>query len=457
MVADVLGAETDRLANEPALAGVVCQYASGEAGASIGMMSSTDTTPTGEPPQDASEGRKLRAAFVTLFDASDVTKMSGTGYNISQALIREGLELEFIGSLHKKITPSNVLKHGINRFLLRKNDMPQRDTAFLKHYARQVEQQLEGLDVDLIFASGTLPISYLNTDLPLVLWTDCTFENLLDYYPRYCNLSKRSIRDGHAADKAVYERLDHAIFTSSWAADSAIKHYGMDPVHTSIVSRGANVPAGRTEADIEALIDARPKDKCILHFVGIDWLRKGGDIALRAAELLNQRGIPTELRVAGVEPETDGPVPDFVKPLGYVSKSTPEGLERFMKLMGEAHFMILPTRADAYGFAFLEASAFGVPSLAPNTGGVPLVSIDGVNGCIFDYDDRGEGYADRIESLFNDPEAYKALALRAFRDHLERGNWDVVGKQLMQIVRRVVDDHGSNPAHGTHAGSRVAT
>ncbi|MFG0315246.1 MAG: glycosyltransferase family 4 protein [Phycisphaerales bacterium] len=410
------------------------------------MTSITSTTTAGASARDNRDERQLRAAFVTLFDASDVTKMSGTGYNISQALISKGLDLQFIGSLKKKITPMNVLRHGFNRFLLRKNDMPQRDTAFLKHYARQVEQQLQGLDVDLIFASGTLPISYLDTDLPLVLWTDCTFENLLDYYPRYCNLSARSIRDGHSADKAVYERLDHAIFTSSWAADSAIKHYGMDPQRTSIVSRGANVPAGRTEADIEALIDARPKDRCILHFVGIDWLRKGGDIALRAAELLNQRGIPTELRVAGVEPETDGPVPGFVKPLGYVSKSTPEGLERFMRLMGEAHFMILPTRADAYGFAFLEASAFGVPSLAPNTGGVPLVCMDGVNGCILDYDDRGEGYADKVEYLFNNPEEYKALAMRAFRDHLERGNWDVVGKQLMEIVRRVVDEHHASPA-----------
>lgn len=408
------------------------------------MTTSVDTksVQTNDTRPDHSEG--LRAAFVTLFDASDVTKMSGTGYNISQALIREGLGLEFIGSLNRRVTPLNAVRYGINRYLLGKNDMPQRDTGFLKHYSRQVEQKLKAVDVDLIFASGTLPISYLETDLPLVLWTDCTFENLLDYYPRYQNLSRRTIRDSYAAEKSVYQRVDHAIFTSSWARDSAVQHHGMNPERTSIVSRAANVPSGRTESDIEALIDSRPKDKCILHFVGIDWLRKGGDIALRAAELLNQRGIPTELRVLGVEPQTDGPIPDFVKPLGYVAKSTPDGLDRFMKLMSEAHFMILPTRADAYGFAFLEASAFGVPSLAPRTGGVPLVNIEGTNGLLFDYDDRGDGYADAIAHLWSNPDEYRALALRAFRDHMQRGNWEVVGKQLMDIVRSVVQSHKSN-------------
>lgn len=411
-------------------------------------MISSAANLTGPDRQAQPAPRAMRAAFVTLFDAGDVTKMSGTGYNISNALIREGVELDFIGPLKKRITLPNAVRYGFNHGLLRKNDMPQRDTGFLKHYARQVERELAGRDVDIVFASGTMPVSYLNTDLPIVTWTDCTFENLLDYYPRYCNLSARTIRDGHAADKSVYRRVDHAIFTSRWAADSAIKHYDMDPSRISIISRGANVPEGRSEADIGALIDSRPKDRCVLHFVGVDWARKGGDVALRAAELLNGRGVPTELRVLGVEPEIDGPVPDFVKCLGYVAKSTPEGLSRFTRLMSEAHFLILPTRADAYGFAFLEASAFGVPSLAPRTGGVPLANIEGTNGLLLDPEDDGEGYADAIERLFNDPAAYRDLAMRAFRDHMTRSNWDVVGKQLVRVLADVLDSRvpgaGSN-------------
>lgn len=397
-------------------------------------------TPSARDASDDPDGvTKLRTAFVTLFDARDVTKMSGTGYNISRCLSRGGVGLEYIGPLKRQISPINIIRHAYNRFALRKNDHPQRDTGFLKHYARQVEAQLRDMDVDLVFASGSLPVSYLETDLPLVAWTDCTFANLLDYYPRYCNMSRRSIRDAHAAEHRLYGRVDQMIFNSDWAAESAISDYGLDRDRAHVISRGANIPGGRTEADINALIDARPKDRCILHFVGVDWERKGGDIAVEAARLLNSRGIPTELRVVGVEPKIKGPLPGFIKPLGWVAKSTPDGLGRFSQLMSEAHFLILPTRADAYGFVFLEASAFGVPSLAPRTGGVPSAMLDGVNGFLFDLDDNGAGYADKVEWLFKDPDAYRQLALRAYRDHMNRSNWDVVGQQVIGVLRTAAD------------------
>lgn len=399
-------------------------------------MTTQQTQPGSVSTSNPAEGGgdPLRVAFVTLYDAQDVTKMSGTGYNISQSFLRQGAHLEFIGPLHRQIRPMNALRHGFNRFLLRKNDHPQRDPAFLKHFSRQVEASLRGLDVDVVFGSGGLPVSYIQTDLPLVIWTDCTFANLLDYYGKYSNLSRRTIRDGHDADRNLYQRVERAIFASTWAADSAINDYGLAPEKATIVSRGANVPPGRSERDIEALIDARPTDRCILHLVGVDWQRKGGRIAAEAARLLNERGIPTELRVVGVEPEFDGPVPDYVKPYGRISKASPEGMARFTKLLGEAHFLIVPTRAEAYGIVYLEASAFGVPSLAARTGGVASALHEGVNGCLFDFDDQGAGYANKIEQFFRDPAAYRELALRGFRDHMARSNWDVVSKQALDVL-----------------------
>lgn len=398
------------------------------------MTTQVDHPQSGQhAPTDAARG--LRAAFVTLYDARDVTMMSGTGYNISQSFERNGLAIDYIGPLRRLIRPMNVLKHGFNRFVLGKNDHPQRDPGFLKHYARQVESQLRGLDVDVIFGSGGLPVSYLETDVPLVIWTDCTFANLLDYYGKYSNLSMRTIRDGHSADRNLYQRVERAIFASTWAAESAIDDYGLPRDRAHIVSRGANVPGLETDAQAEALIDTRPTDRCILMLVGVDWKRKGGNIATDAARALNERGIPTELRVVGVEPEFDGPVPDYVKPLGRISKATAEGMARFTELLGEAHFLVVPTRAEAYGIVYLEASAYAVPSLAPRTGGTPSAMVDGVNGVLMEPDDPGQRYADEIEKLFNDPVAYRSLALRAYRDHRARSTWDVVGRQAIEVLR----------------------
>lgn len=376
----------------------------------------------------------MRVAFVTLYDARDVNMMSGTGYNISQSFLEAGLQLDFIGPLRRQIRITNVVRHATNRFLLRKKDHPQRDPAFLRAYAAEVGRSLSMLDVDAVFASGGLPVAYLKTDKPLVIWTDCTFANLLDYYERFSNLSSRTIRDGHAADRSLYQRCDRAIFTSNWAAESAIKDYELPRDRAVIVARGANVPGGRTESDIERLIESRPTDRCILQFVGVDWVRKGGRIAVNAARELNRRGIDTELRVVGVQPEFDGPAPDFVTPLGWISKATPQGMKHFTDLLAQAHFLIVPTRADAFGICYLEASAFGVPSLATRTGGVSSAVIDGVNGFLFDLADDGTGFADTIERVFNDPQVYRALALKAFRDHQTRTNWPLAARKAIQVL-----------------------
>lgn len=376
----------------------------------------------------------FRAAFVTLYDARDVNMMSGTGFNISQSFLDAGLDLSFIGPLKRHVRPANVARHVFNRYLLRKNDHPQRDPGFLRGYASQVAVALREIDVDVVFGSGGLPVAYLDTDKPLVIWTDCTFANLLNYYEKYTNLSRRTIRDGHAADRNLYQRCERAIFASAWAAESAIQDYGIPPERVAIVSRGANVRGGLGRSDIERRVDARSRERCILHFVGVDWRRKGGNVAVNAARELNRRGLSTELRVVGVEPECDGPTPDFVVPYGRISKASPEGMKRFTDLLSEAHFLIVPTRADAYGICYLEASAFGVPSLATRTGGVPSAVIDGVSGVLLDLADDGTGFADAVERLFNDPQAYRNMALGAFHDYQTRTNWPVVARQAIGVL-----------------------
>ncbi len=73
---------------------------------------------------------------------------------------------------------------------------------------------------------------------------------------------------------------------------SAIRSYGADPGRTKIVPLAANIDCDRTEAEIERLIGARSTDEVNLLFLGIDWLRKGGDLAVAVASELSRRGNP---------------------------------------------------------------------------------------------------------------------------------------------------------------------
>jgi len=387
---------------------------------------------------DASES--IRVAYVTLYDANDITMMSGTGYHIARSLEAQGCALQYIGPLKRQYHPVNIARYLWNRYVRCTNDHPQRDPAFLRYYARQVERELAQGDAQVVLGSGGLPLAYLETDLPIVVWTDCTFATLLNYYPKFSNLSARTVRNGHAADRNLYRRCSRAIFPSRWAADSAIHDYNFPPDRVTIVSRGANVPDELSDAEVERFIEARPHDRCRLLFIGVDWFRKGGDIALEVAEILNKRGLPTELLVVGAEPVTDDPLPDFIQPLGRIAKSTEAGMRRFVELLGQSHFVIVPSRAEAYGIVFCEAAAYGVPSLATRTGGIPWSVREGVTGHLFDLNAPAEHYADTIADLFQDHQAYQRLALGALHDHRQRTTWKVAGAAARRVLEQAIHD-----------------
>src|SRR3954464_2564332 len=135
----------------------------------------------------------MNIAYLSQYDATDVRSCSGTGRAVAQCLSEAGFKLNFIGPLKNQMNPVNVGRYLTHKYLLRQEDHLQRDAGFLRHFARQAEQKLAATDADLVFTPGSLPLSYLRTTLPVVMWTDCTFANLLNYYPKFSNLSARSV------------------------------------------------------------------------------------------------------------------------------------------------------------------------------------------------------------------------------------------------------------------------
>jgi glycosyltransferase involved in cell wall biosynthesis len=163
-----------------------------------------------------------------------------------------------------------------------------------------------------------------------------------------------------------------------------MQNYDFDHSKIRIISFGANIECNRNLSDIKEIVKARPSDKCKLLFLGVDWFRKGGDIALEVTRLLNNQGLPTELTVVGSCPAVNGGLRSFVKILGFVSKSSEEGRKQIDSLLAESHFLILPSMAEGTPIVFCEANSFGTSGLGMNVGGVSSVIRDGVNGYLFE-------------------------------------------------------------------------
>ena len=93
----------------------------------------------------------------------------------------------------------------------------------------------------------------------------------------------------------------------------------------------------------------------------------------------------------------------------FLDKSKPKDLERLCDILYQSHFLILPTEFDALGIVFCEASAYGVPSIAANVGGVSQPVREGKNGFLLPPTATAEDYAEKIKAVFSDKESYIKL------------------------------------------------
>jgi glycosyltransferase involved in cell wall biosynthesis len=372
---------------------------------------------------------------VTIDDSSDPGAWSGIPYHMALALVRHGVTLERVGPLRTPVVARAVARTRQMAHRLERRGYPfHRDPGIVRAYAREAALRLRHLDVDAVLSPGTIPIADLDVGLPVVSWTDATFAAMVDYYPAYCGLSEAALLEGDRTECAAIARVDAAFYASDWAADSALRLCGASAEKVRVVPFGANLTSAPDHGEVASRVEKRSRRECRLLFLGVDWRRKGGDLALKVVTRLVEMGCSSRLTVAGCPPG-DVPVSDLVDCVGFVDKSTPSGEAELVGLLADSHFLCLPSRAECFGIVFCEASACGVPSVALRTGGVPSAVRDGSNGYLFDERGFIDGAAAAIAECMADfDRSYVPLALSSREEYCSRLNWATSTGMLIDHV-----------------------
>ena len=230
------------------------------------------------------------------------------------------------------------------------------------------------------------------------------------------------------------------IFSSQWAADSAVHDCKIDAAKVRVVEYGANLDENLPQLqhdDVLPRMERRPTDCCNLLCIGVDWHRKGMDFAVEVARELNHLGVNTTLKLVGCPPPPGTVLPDFVQQLGFISKSTPQGQRKLIDLFADAHFFILPSKAETFGIVFAEAAALATPSLATAVGGIPTVIKDGVNGFVFDPTGPAIKWAQQMAAVLSVRANYRDLCMRARREYESRLNWRVAAERVRQLLEHL--------------------
>ncbi len=386
----------------------------------------------------------MKIAFVTHYDllkkwtwSTNLVGHYGTSYYMAQALKDRCESLEYIGPLEDKYSFISKLEFHIHRILNIKTYHDWASPSINKNYAQQIANKVSKTNPDLIICPHMNAIAYLKCKQPVVLWTDSLYEGTMSTFPDG-KPSQTSVRHLKALDRLAMENCRLVIFSSEWAAQLAMKTYNVDPAKIKVVPTGANLECRRTRNDIDDIIRSKSSKVCKLLFCGVNWVRKGGDIALEVAKQLNDSGITTELTIVGCQPETSESLPHFVKVLGFIDRSTQEGEKLIEKLFQESHFLILPSRTDFTPAVIREASSFGLPCISTNVGGIPTLIEDGCNGKVFDVDASPNEYCAYISELIADYSKYVALSFSSFQEYESRLNWTAAGEVAMKHLSKLV-------------------
>ncbi|MEC4806947.1 MAG: glycosyltransferase family 4 protein [Jaaginema sp. PMC 1079.18] len=353
------------------------------------------------------------------------------------ALQRRDIELVNLGfprypnTLHSQI--EKKLRSAVSLFQSPAASIFTESTRY-KNFDARVEKQLRDAPCDAVIAPvASSELNFLETNVPIVYVTDATPRLIYDYYHIPETPAEFAIYEQREVIALLKSKL--LIYSSNWAANSAMTSYNAPKNKVKVIPFGANIESAPTLKEIEAKF--KPSRWRLL-FVGVSWERKGGIIAYETLLSLLERGVDAELTIMGCTPPAEIQH-ERLTVIPFLNKNNPGDRDRFNQMFLQSHFLVFPTRADCSPIATCEANAFGLPVIASNTGGLPTIIKNGKNGYSLPLEARGQEYADAIAQQITDDRTYENLVLSSRHEYDTRLNWDAWATSIQQAISEMLD------------------
>lgn len=349
----------------------------------------------------------MRIGFLCAHNPHDRNSFSGTAYYACaalQALQRDGRldEMRILGSHHDPRGP-----RGLAARIMRRLGRP----APKLRYGSEADLGA-GLDWIVSLVSGDQGLALR---APLVHVTDATPNFLRDFY------GKPITPADHDREAETIRQAARIVYSSDFIRDRAIADFGPEAS-----SRMRVIPFGVNLDDLPG--EAAPGHRIAatgpvnLLFIGKDWQRKGGEIALAAQQALRAEGRDMRLTIVGCDPRTARGRPG-VTIWPYLDKNRRRDAARFAEILRRTHLFVLPTRADCTPMVIAEANAYSIPVLVTRTGGIPTLVAPEGNGRMLPPEAGVAEWAAAIGAMLADDRAYAALRQGAYRQYATRLNW----------------------------------
>ncbi len=305
--------------------------------------------------------------------------------------------------------------------------------------ASQVRQGLSQGPYDAVLFNSQALCTFVRGSMrrvPSVIVTDVTphqFDLMGEFYHHPLPKDSALNRYKHRVVTDVFRSARLLLPWSNWTKASLMRDYGVLPEKIIVVPPGVDVEqwappsAGVREAS-QAASGGLPR----ILFVGGDFERKGGPLLLDW--FLQQGQGRCELHlVTRTPPALEQRAPGLHLYTGLEANDP-----TLMQLYRESHIFVLPTLADCFGVASIEAMATGLPVITTNVGGVPDIVTDGQEGFLIESQE-GAALAAGLDRLLGDESLRQAMGERARASVLDRFDARKNAEQIIGLMKGLVN------------------
>ena len=210
------------------------------------------------------------------------------------------------------------------------------------------------------------------------------------------------------------------VATSRWAKSGLVAEYGVPA--DKIVVNPHGVDLGFWRPGVGTSTSTRTVRRVL--FVGGDFRRKGGELLLDWFR--SRPGRDTELHVVTREnvERADGVV---------VHRDIQPNSPELLRLYQQSDVFVLPSLAEAFGIATIEAMGCGLPTVVSDAGGTSDIVDQGVNGFITKAQDRF-ALGSALERLLADDDLRASMGEQSRRIAEERFDLDKTARVTLGLL-----------------------
>ncbi len=238
-----------------------------------------------------------------------------------------------------------------------------------------------------------------------------------DYYRLYCNKSPYL----EMVKWLLYSRIVRPRGIIAWshrAKSSVIKQFAYGPGEVEVIP-----PFVKPQPDRNNI----KKSKITIGFIGNDFERKGGTLLLKAFKKLAEEHGDIRLRIVSDYKIENN---EIIKSCGRQKR-----IDLFSQFYPDCDILVLPTRADFFGMAILEAMSFGIPVITSDVYAMKEIIDDGKDGFLIPPGNL-EALLEKMRILIENKSLREEIGKQAKNKISEKFSPEVIGERLRQIYKK---------------------